>query len=61
MFVALLSVCIIEIFGESLASYVKRPTKCVSLNNRPYKARPTIVNINSNQPLFYPFTRLFQI
>ena len=35
---------------------MKRPTKCVYLNNQPYKARPTIANINCDKTLFYPFT-----
>ena len=30
--------------------------KCISLNNLPCQTRPTLVNINSNQPLYYPFT-----
>ena len=34
----------------------KGPIKCVSLNNQPCKARPTFVNINCDETLFYPFT-----
>ena len=30
--------------------------ECVSVNNQESKARPEIVNINSNEPLFYPFS-----
>ena len=30
--------------------------KCISLNNRPCQARATLVGINSNEPLYYPFT-----
>ena len=33
----------------------KEPTKCLTFNNQPCKARPTLVNINSNETLFYPF------
>ena len=29
---------------------------CISLNNQPCKARPEIVNVNSNNPIFYPFS-----
>ena len=29
---------------------------CISLNNQRYKARPEIVNVNSNNPIFYPFS-----
>ena len=55
MFIGLLSACTIGSFGESLASNLKRPIKCVSLSNKPCKARPTIVKINSDTTLFYPF------
>ena len=30
--------------------------ECVSMNNQECKVRPEIVNINSNEPLFYPFS-----
>ena len=30
--------------------------KCVSVNNQEYKISPEIININSNKPLFYPYT-----
>ena len=29
---------------------------CISMNNQPCKARPQIVNVNSNNPIFYPFS-----
>ena len=29
---------------------------CVSMNNQVCKARPEIINVNSNNPLFYPFS-----
>ena len=29
--------------------------KCVSMNNQKCKARPEIININCNEPLFYPY------
>ena len=29
--------------------------KCVSMNNQECRVRPAIVNINSNEPLFYPY------
>ena len=32
------------------------PLKCVSMKNQEYKVRPEIVNVNSNEPLFYPFS-----
>ena len=30
--------------------------KCVSVNNQECKVRPEIININSNEPLFYPYS-----
>ena len=30
-------------------------TKFVSLNNQPCMLRPTLVDINSKEPLYYPF------
>ena len=30
--------------------------KCVPLNNQEYKGRPEIININSNEPSFYPYS-----
>ena len=55
MFIGLLSICTIRSFCYSLIFNSKGPIKCVSLNNQPWQARPTPVNINSNEPLFYPF------
>ena len=47
MFIRLLS------FERSLASAC---AKCISLNNRSSLVRPTIIDINSNEPLYYLFT-----
>ena len=30
--------------------------ECVSMNNQKFKVRPEIVNVNSNEPLLYPFS-----
>ena len=40
-------------FGCNLSSV--NPLECVSMNNQECKVRPEIVNVNSNEPLFYPF------
>ena len=29
---------------------------CISMNNQTCKARPQVVNVNSNNPIFYPFS-----
>ena len=30
--------------------------KCISMSNQPCKATPDIVNVNINNPIFYPFS-----
>ena len=30
--------------------------ECVSMNNQECKIRPEIINLNSNEPLFYPYS-----
>ena len=32
------------------------PLECVSMNNQECKVKPEIVNVNSNEPVFYPFS-----
>ena len=32
------------------------PLKCVSMNNQEFKIRSEIMNINSNEPVFFPFS-----
>ena len=29
---------------------------CISMKNQEYKVRPEIINVNSNEPTFYPFS-----
>ena len=29
---------------------------CISMSNQPCKTRPEIINVNSNNPIFYPFS-----
>ena len=30
--------------------------KCISMNNQKCKIRPEIINLNTNEPLFYPYS-----
>ena len=30
--------------------------ECVSMNNQECKIRPEIINLNTNEPLFYPYS-----
>ena len=32
------------------------PLSCISTNNQECKVRPEIINVNSDEPLFYPFS-----
>ena len=41
-------------FGCNLSSV--NPLECISMNNQECKVRPEIVNVNSNEPVFYPFS-----
>ena len=39
----------------SAASLNATPFKCFSMTNQEYKVRPQIVNVNSDEPIFYHF------
>ena len=41
-------------FLSSLASTTS--LTCISMNNQACKIRPEIINVNSNEPVFYPFS-----
>ena len=41
-------------FGYNLSSV--NPLEYVSINNQECKVRPEIVNVNSNEPICYPFS-----
>ena len=43
-----------SLFLSSLVSTT--PFSCISLNNQACKVRPEIINLNSNYPVFYPFS-----
>ena len=38
----------------TITSLISNSEWCINI--QPRQARPTLVNINSNQPLYYPFT-----
>ena len=42
------------VFGCNLSSL--NPLECISMNNQESKVRPEIVNVDSNKPVFYPFS-----
>ena len=43
-----------SLFSSSLVSTT--PLDCISMKNQDCKIRPEIININSNNPIFYPFS-----
>ena len=43
-----------SLFLSSLVSTT--PLSCILMNNQACKVRPEIVNVNSNEPVFYPFS-----
>ena len=46
--------CIGSLFLSSLVSTT--PLSCISIKNHECKVRPEIINVNSNNPIFYPFS-----
>ena len=46
--------CIGSLFLSNLVS--KTPLRCFLLKNQEYNVRPKAVDINSNNPVFYPFS-----
>ena len=52
-FVKRISVLVMMFFGYNLSSV--NPLECVSMNNQEYKIRPEIVNVNSNESVFFSF------
>ena len=43
-----------SLFLSSLISTTS--SNCISMNNQVCKIRPEIINVNSNEPIFYPFS-----
>ena len=53
-FVKQIFVSTMMFFGCSLSSV--NPLECVSMNNQECKVRPETVNVNSDEPVFFPFS-----
>ena len=53
-FVKRIFVSAIMCFGYNLSS--ANSLECVSINNQERNVRPEIVNVNSNKPVFFPFS-----
>ena len=48
-----LGLTILSNFTNALSA---TPLDCISMKNQECKIRPEIININSNNPIFYPFS-----
>ena len=42
--------------GLTILSNFTNALDCISIKNQECKTRPEIININSNNPIFYPFS-----
>ena len=42
--------------GLTILSNFTNALDCISMKNRECKVKPEIININSNNPMFYPFS-----
>ena len=42
--------------GLTVISNITGALECISINNQECKARPEIVYVSSNNPIFYPFS-----
>ena len=42
--------------NASGVNWLNAVPECFSMNNQECKIRPEIININSSEPLFYPYT-----
>ena len=49
---------VIKVFflGLTILSNFTNPLDCVSMKNQECKTRPEVININSNNPILYPFS-----
>ena len=54
MFVKKIFFLAMMFFGWNVSNV--NPLKCVSIDNQECKIRPEIVNVNSDEPTFYPYS-----
>ena len=56
-FVMQIFVSAMMFFGCNVGvGFLNAVPKCISMNNQECKIRPKIININSTEPLFYPYS-----
>ena len=51
-----LRLTILSNFTKITTSLNAIPLNCISMKNQECKTRPQVVNVNSNNPIFYPFS-----
>ena len=44
------------VLGLTVLSNITNALECISMKNQECKVRPEIININSNNPMLYPFS-----
>ena len=44
------------VLGLTILSNITNGLECILMKNHKCKVRPEIININSNNPIFYPFS-----
>ena len=44
------------VLGLTVLSNITNALECILMKNQECKVRPRIININSNNPIFYPFS-----
>ena len=44
------------VLGLTVLSNITNALECISMKNQECKVRPEIVDINNNNPIFYPFS-----
>ena len=48
------------VLGLTVLSNIANALECISMKNQECKVRPEIFDINSNNPIFYPFSAKMQ-
>ena len=47
-----------KVFVVAMSFFSCNELKCVSISNQECRERPEVININCNEPLFYPYSIL---
>ena len=47
-----------KVFAVAMTFFSCNALKCISMNNQECKTRPEIIDVNSNEPVFFPYNIL---